>query len=229
MAFVYFFSSHPRIESIVHSTFDFQGQPVSMHQFAPAKPGRFPIVMALHGSGGMSSEGHLQFAQLLANQGFCVFVPHFFEPSGIRWANNATIWREFPNWMRIISTALDHAQQQPAADPDRIGLIGFSLGGYLALSLGVEQKRIKAIVEFFGGMPDHFAERVNGLAPVLILHGEQDRIVPVAEAHKIARLLEQRHVPHEIKLYKNAGHGFSVLDMMDAGRRTYFFLKKHLG
>jgi hypothetical protein len=27
---------------------------------------------------------------------------------------------------------------------------------------------------------------------------------------------------------QNAGHGFSGLDMLDAGQRTYFFLKKHL-
>ena len=213
----------------MRTTFNFLGQPVAVDQFLPAKPGRHPIVMALHGSGGMSREGHLEFAQLLANQGFCVFVPHFFEPGGIRWADDATIWREFPNWMRIISSALDFAQQQPSAEPDKIGLIGFSLGGYLALSLAVEQKRIKAVAEFFGGMPDHFAERLNGMPPVLILHGEEDRTVPVAEAHKIARLLETRHLRYEMKLYKNAGHGFGPLDMMDAGRRTYFFLKKHLG
>ncbi len=213
----------------MRTTFDFLGQPVTIDQFVPAKSGRFPIVMALHGSGGMSSEGHLDFAQLLANQGFCVFVPHFFEPTGTVWASETTIWREFPNWMRVISTALDYASGQPSADASKIGLIGFSLGAYLALSLGVEQNRIRAIVDFFGGMPDHFAERMNGLAPVLILHGEADRVVPVSEAHKIAQLLEVRKVQFEMKLYKNAGHGFSGLDMMDAGRRAYFFLKKHLG
>jgi hypothetical protein len=30
-------------------------------------------------------------------------------------------------------------------------------------------------------------------------------------------------------LYKAAGHGFRGFDMMDAGRRTYEFLKKNLG
>lgn len=213
----------------MRTTFEFLGQQVTIHQFLPAKPGRHPIVMALHGSGGISNEGHLDFAQLLANQGFCVFVPHFFEPSGIRWADDTTIWREFPNWMRIISSAIDFSQQQRAADPERVGVVGFSLGGYLALSLAVEQKRIKAVAEFFGGMPDHFAERLDGMAPVLILHGEQDRTVPVSEAHKIAKLLESKNLPYEMKLYVNAGHGFGPLDMMDAGRRTYFFLKKHLG
>ena len=213
----------------MRTSFDFYNTPVTLDQFTPEKPGRFPVVVALHGSGGMSSEGHLQFAQLLANQGFAVFVPHYFEPSGVQWASDAIIWREFPNWMRIIATAIDHASKHPAADPARVGLIGFSLGAYLSLSLAVEDQRIKAVVDFFGGMPEHFAERLNGMPPVLILHGEQDRTVPVAEAHKIAALLEERKLPYEIKLYKNAGHGFGPLDMMDAAKRAYFFLKKELG
>ncbi len=212
----------------MRTTFDFLGQPVTIQHFSPADAGEHPIVMALHGSGGISGENHSQFAQLLANQGFQVFVPHYFEPSGIHWADSTTILREFPTWMRIISSSIDFAQQQPGTNAERIGLIGFSLGAYLALSLGVEQKRIKAIVDYFGGMPDHFAQRLDGMPPVLILHGEQDHTVPVAEAHKIAGLLQTRKLPYEMKLYENAGHGFSGLDMMDAGRRTYFFLKKYL-
>jgi dienelactone hydrolase len=213
----------------VRASFEFHNTPVTIDEFTPGKPGRYPVVLALHGSAGMSSEGHLQFAQLLANQGFAVFVPHYFEPSGTSWASDATIQREFPNWMRIIYEATSYATQHEAADPERVGLIGFSLGAYLALSLGVEDKRIKAVVDFFGGMPDYFVERLNGMPPVLILHGEQDQKVPVSEAHKIATVMDERKLPYEMKVYKNGGHGFGTLDMMDAAKRTYFFLKKHLG
>ncbi len=213
----------------MRATFEFHNKPVTIDEFTPGKPGRHPVVLALHGSGGMSSEGHLQFAQLLANQGYAVFVPHYFEPSGIGWASDAVIQREFPNWMRIISEAIGYASGHRSADPARVGLIGFSLGAYLALSLAVEDKRIKAVVDFFGGMPDYFVERLDGMPPVLILHGEQDRTVPVTEAHKIARVMDERKLPYEMKLYKNAGHGFGTLDMMDAAKRAYFFLKKHLG
>ncbi len=213
----------------MRASFDFHNTPVTIDEFTPGRRGRFPVVLALHGSGGMSSAGHLQFAQLLANQGFAVFVPHYFEPSGIGWASDAVIAREFPNWMRIIYEAISHVSRREASDPERVGLIGFSLGAYLALSLAVEDKRIKAVVDFFGGMPKHFVERLDGMPPVLILHGEQDRRVPVSEAHKIASLLAERQLHYEMKLYKNAGHGFGALDMMDAAKRAYFFLKKHLG
>jgi carboxymethylenebutenolidase len=67
------------------------------------------------------------------------------------------------------------------------------------------------------------------MPPVLILHGEADVVVPVSEAHKLAHTLQERGIPYEMKIYKQAGHGFHGFDMMDAGQRTYCFLKKHLG
>lgn len=204
------------------------GKQIAIDTFAPATPGKHPIVCALHGSGGLYNQSHLQFAQFMANQGFFVCVPHYFEATGTSWADEATIWREFPAWMKTISDALDHVSSHESADSERIGLVGFSLGAYLALSLGSQEPRIKAIVDFFGGMPDHFADKLQHIAPVLILHGEADYTVPVSEAHKIAELLKARSVSYEMKLYKNAGHGFHGFDMMDAGKRTYDFLKRTL-
>src|SRR5512146_2905055 len=46
----------------VRATFDFYNTLVTIDAFTPGKPGRFPVVLALHGSAGMSSEGHLQVA-----------------------------------------------------------------------------------------------------------------------------------------------------------------------
>jgi carboxymethylenebutenolidase len=177
----------------------------------------------------MHNVGHVKFAQLLANQGFVVVVPHYFESTRTNWADNATIWREFPVWLGTISEALDFAQKHEAANPEKIGLVGFSLGAYLALSMASQQPRIKAVVDFFGGLPDHFADRLERMPPVLILHGEADSTVPVTEAHRLAEILNERKLPHDMHIYKNAGHGFRGFDMMDAGQRTYLFLKRHLG
>jgi len=206
----------------------FNGKQIPVDVFTPDSAGRFPIVCALHGSGGLDNNGALQVGELLASRGFCVFVPHYFSATDTQWADVTTIWREFPNWLQVVSDSLDFAEKHPQADSGRIGLIGFSLGAYLSLALGSQQQRIKAIVDFFGGLSDYFIERLTQLAPVLILHGEADRVVPVSEAHKVAQTLEQRGLPYEMKLYRNAGHGFHGLEMLDAGQRAYKFLKKHL-
>ena len=206
----------------------FNGRQIPVDVFAPGSSGRFPIVCALHGSGGLNGAGALEIGELLASHGFCVFVPHYFAATDTPWADVPTIWREFPNWLRAVSDSLDFAEKHPQADPSRIGLIGFSLGAYLSLALGTQQQRIKAIVDFFGGLSDYFVERLTRLAPVLILHGEADRVVPVSEAHKVAHVLAQRGLTYEMKLYQNAGHGFHGVEMLDAGQRAYNFLKKHL-
>ena len=87
--------------------------------------------------------------------------------------------------------------------------------------------RVKAVVEFFGGLPEEL-QGVPRMPPVLILHGEDDRVVPVSEAVKLQQLLERTGTPYEIKLYPGAGHVLNGLQFMDAGRRAVQFLNKHL-
>jgi dienelactone hydrolase len=55
--------------------------------------------------------------------------------------------------MKTLWDAVSFVSRQPQVDPQRIGLLGFSVGGYLALSASAIDSRIRAVVEFFGGMP----------------------------------------------------------------------------
>jgi carboxymethylenebutenolidase len=63
---------------------------------------------------------------------------------------------------------------------------------------------------------------------VLILHGEADPTIPVSEAYNLQRLLEEKGIPHEIKIYPGVGHGFENEIWGDATVRTLKFLQKHL-
>ncbi len=211
----------------MQSTYLSGGKAVGIDVFVPPQAGEYPIVLALHGSSGLHS-GSNQFPQMLADRGFVVFLPHFFETTGTTRASPLIIRDNFPTWTIALSDALDFAQDHPQSDRRRIGIVGFSLGAYLGLALASQQSRVKAVVDFFGGMPDHFAEQVRQLPPVLILHGDRDTVVPVSEAHKIEALYRAREAPYEMKIYPNANHGFNGFNMLDAGQRTYFFLKKHL-
>ena len=163
----------------------------------------------------------------MAGQGFAVFVVHYFERTGTDWADHATTHRNFTDWMRTIGDAITFISQQVAVDADRIGLLGFSLGAYLALAVASVEPRVKAVVDFFGGMPEEL-HGFRQMPPVLILHGEEDRVVPVTEATRLQQLLERAGTHCEMKLYPGAGHGFSGLQLLDAGQRTIQFLKRNL-
>jgi dienelactone hydrolase len=217
--------------SITQSQLSFQsgGQDVRLDCFLPDADGRrFPAVIGLHGSGG----GHASMAEparLLAEQGFAVYVLRYFDRTGtVEIDGLQTIFLHFPVWMKTLWDAVSFVVRQPQVDPERIGLLGFSLGAYLALSASAIDSRIQAVVEFFGGMPKEMKLFTRRLCPVLILHGAQDKTVPVQEAYHLQQILEKKQIPYEMQIYPAAGHGFTGEIWRDAGLRTLAFLEKYL-
>ncbi len=200
-----------------------------MDCFIPAVNGqRFPAVIGLHGSGG-SSERMAEPASLLAAQGFAVYVPHYFERTGTTSvADKPTILRHFFAWGKTLWDAIGFVAERPEVDAQRIGLLGFSLGAYLALSVAAVDSRVQAVVEFFGGLPKEAKLFMRRFCPVLILHGDADQIVPVAEAYHLQQLLEKKKLPYEMQIYPGIGHGFSGETWQDAGLRSVQFLQKYL-
>ncbi|MGA7684877.1 MAG: dienelactone hydrolase family protein [Terriglobales bacterium] len=186
-----------------------------------------PAVIALHGAGG-DVTGTEKFAAVLAEQGFAVFVLHYFDRTGTQNADMSVIIRNFPIWMKTLWQAVSFVEKQSQVDRERIGLVGFSLGAYLSLANSSIDGRIKAVVEFFGGLPREMKLFMRRLCPTLILHGDADPTVPVAEAYNLQQLLEEKGIPYEMKIYPGAGHGFENEVWLDAGVRSLEFLRKHL-
>jgi carboxymethylenebutenolidase len=216
----------PIITSI--SSFTSSGRAIALDIYLPDGDGPFPGVIALHGSGG-NHASMSEPANQLAAQGFGVFVVHYFDRTGTTEANEKqTIFRNFPAWGKTVWDAVSHVAQHPQVDTERIGLLGFSLGAYLALSVASVDSRVKAVVEFFGGLPREMKFFMRRLCPVLILHGEADPTIPVAEAYDLEIELQRRKIPYDIKIYPAVGHGFSGQVWDDACLRTVAFLCKHL-
>lgn len=209
------------------AAFQSSGHRITVQEFLPETSGTYPAILALHGSGGLREGWADQPSRLMAGQGYSVFVIRYFERTGTTWADRDTTHTHFPDWMRTIGDAITFAAGHPQVDAERIGLLGFSLGAYLALAVASVDPRVKAVVDFFGGMPQEL-QGFTRMPPTLILHGEQDSVVPVSEATNLQKLLERAGTTYEMKLYPGAGHGFNGLQFLDAGQRTVQFLKKYL-
>jgi carboxymethylenebutenolidase len=136
--------------------------------------------------------------------------------------------RNFPVWGKTVWDSISHIASRPEVDAQRIGLLGFSLGAYLALSVAAVDSRVKVVIDFFGGMPREMKLFIRQLCPTLILHGESDPTVPVAEAYYLQQLLEKKATPYEMQIYPDAGHGFNGETWQDAKARTLSFLQKYL-
>lgn len=76
--------------------------------------------------------------------------------------------------------------------------------------------------------PLTFVEQVT--TPTLILHGEDDPAVPVAQAYAFYRALNERQVPVEMAIYPREGHGLGEMPhIFDADQRVLRWLEQHVG
>jgi len=209
-------------------TFESGGKPIRVDAYIPdPSVGSLPAVVALYGAGG-GVEGMEKPAALLAEQGFAVYVLHYFDRTDTKFANKPTALRNFPAWMKTLWDAVSFVEKQPGVDRERIALLGFSLGAYLSLANASIDSRVRVVVEFFGGLPREMKLFMRRLCPVLILHGDADATIPVAEAYHLQQVLEEKKIAYEMKIYPGAGHGFDGDVRRDSGLRTLQFLQKHL-
>jgi predicted dienelactone hydrolase len=112
--------------------------PVAASLGAPVAEGpRFPVVLLSHGSGG-TPLGHRDLATRLARDGFIVVAPTQIGDSAGR-TEGREAGRSLLDRPRQARLALDAALADPRlaphADPARLGMVGFSAGGYTTLVL----------------------------------------------------------------------------------------------
>jgi len=89
-------------------------------------------------------------------------------------------------------------------------LMGFSQGAMTALFTGLRRaKAPRAILAFSGALvaPDSLAAELANHAPVLLVHGEADDVVPVHRSHDAEAALRAANVPVEAVYVPRLGHG----------------------
>lgn len=206
---------------------------------APGAPLK-PAILLIHGSGGNIGFWLDRLTPHLAAAGVALFAPHYFERTGTIRADLATITDgiHVPQWLDTIAAAREAVAARPGIDPNRIALIGISLGAFLSMAYAAinsastdpaAHKAIRCIVELSGGLTEPYASQATPqLPPTLILHGADDNIVPVSSAHELDALLTNLGVQHETRVLQREGHWFSGPAQMQLLLAVRSFLSKHL-
>jgi acetyl esterase/lipase len=65
-------------------------------------------------------------------------------------------------------------------------------------------------------------------APFLIMHGEDDDVVPIAQSESLAAALREHDVPFEFLRLPGEGHSFSMMVWPDIAHKTVRFLRETL-
>jgi dienelactone hydrolase len=207
------------------------GHAVRFEEYRPKSSGRLPAVIFLHGADGLWVNGgrYRESARMLADQGFDVFLVHYFERTGTYMALTLNVIK--PNylaWMDTVRDAITAACQQRGVERNRVALVGNSLGAALALTVASQDNRVAAVVDVSGLLPDPVIPMVRRMPPTLILHGASDSIVPVQEARKLEQFLRQRGTHYEACIYQGQGHELKGQAQSDSLRRAAMFLRKNL-
>jgi carboxymethylenebutenolidase len=239
------------------------GKAIVVERFEPAAPGKYPALVFLHGLDGLETAYagiYRSTARDYAARGYAVVLPHYFDRTGgteaevkamrgkfLAFAKGAALGEtdlkdleeHFTAWSETACNAVAYARGLANVDAERIGLVGCSLGGYLALAVAArEEQKIAVVVDFFGGLPEDKRAKVKKLPPVLIVHGDEDTVVSVKEAQALQTMLEARQLEGAVKIYPGVGHMFldekgaisfkAFPALCDANTRTSAFLAKYL-
>ena len=138
---------------------------------------------------------------------------------------------------RDLSAAAEYLVTQDATTSEKVGVVGFCMGGALALYTATKNANVGACVVFYGGHPNVKPDLPNLHAPVLGLYAEKDGFVTPALAHELERKLKDLGKHVEVKIYPGADHAFfndtraevyNAAAAADAWQRTIEFLRHDL-
>lgn len=203
--------------------------------YTPEGKGPFPALVVIHEWWGLNDWVKEQAAKL-ADEGYVTLAIDLYRGKVATTPDEAhEIMRGVPEDRAALDlhAAVEFLKSQPNVKPDRIGSIGWCMGGGYSLDVALHEPTLAAAVINYG----HLAVDTDSLkkinASVLGIFGGLDRGIPVDDVKKFEQTLKQQGKKVEIVIYPDAGHafenpnnktGYRADDAADAWKRTTSFL-----
>ena len=237
----------------LHSGGLIAGEPIQGYLAKPDGNGPFPAVIGLHGCAGMHEATKQRLADQLVAHGYVILLVDSYATRGIEHACTNGAFATFLKRRPDAYGALVFLAGQSFVDPRRIAAVGFSSGGWLALSVAEPNSfeqfepsghlRFRAAVAF---NPPCRQATLRPEIPTLILIGALDDWTPAAHCTSKVAGWGDDGPPVELVVYPGAYHGFYYTYLQpgrtmfdhwleyngeaadDADRRLHQFLDRHL-
>ena len=220
--------------------------PLSVHAPGGAPKGGIVVIQEAFGV-----NDHIEdVCRRLAAEGWLAVAPHLFHRSGDPRLGYTDLAEVMPHMQALTAdgilvdvdaaTARLDAAGIPVA---RQGIVGFCMGGTVALVAGAE-RRLGAAVTFYGGgvkqgrfgFPALVDEAPRLQSPWLGLFGDRDKAVPVEDVEELRTAAATSGQPTEVVRYPDAEHGFHCdrrdsyepRSAADAWGRTLAWFGRHL-
>jgi len=204
----------------------------------PDGDGPFPGVVVIHEifglndnirdiAGRFAAEGYAALAvDMMSGRNRAVCMARFMSVLVLKPLNHRGI--------HDLRASLTWLAGRPEIDTDRLGAIGFCMGGSFALSWACTDTRLKVTAPFYSMNPRPL-EAVARSCPVVGSFPEDDWTAKGGQ--KLEEMLDTHDVTNDIVIYPEAGHSFfndqgshyNAEAAEDAWQRTLAFFGRHLG
>jgi carboxymethylenebutenolidase len=177
----------------------------------PDGKGPFPAVVVIQEWWGLN-DWIKDNAKRLAAQGYVALAPDLYrgKVTDDR-AVASQLLKGMPQdrALRDLKAAVDVLAKKDNVKKDKIGSIGWCMGGGLSLRLSLNEPQVVACVICYGPVVSDANMLKPLAASVLGIFGEDDKGIPAAGVRQFEEALKKAGKKvDQVKIYKGAGHGF---------------------
>ena len=134
----------------------------------------------------------------------------------------------------VLNAFIDSELKRRGLTDSALALVGFSQGTMMSLHVGLRRATAPAAIVGYSGMlvvpedidPDKFAGEVRSRPPVLLVHGDQDQLIPVQALMHAAQGLAALEIPVEWHISPGVGHGIDQEGLRQGGE---FLVRRFAG
>ena len=125
----------------------------------------------------------------------------------------------------VLNGFIDAELKRRGLTDSALALVGFSQGTMMSLHVGLRRATAPAAIVGYSGMlvvpedidPDTFAGEIRSRPPVLLVHGDQDQLIPVQALMHAAQGLAALEIPVEWHISPGVGHGIDPEGLRQGG------------
>ncbi len=216
--------------------FQSQGKTVRADLYQPPGPGPFPAIIVIHEWWGLNAWVEQQ-ARMLATHGYVTLAVDLYRGRVAADPETAhELMRALPQSRGVgdLTSAVEYLKTLKQVDPNRIGAVGWCMGGGYAMQLAIADPSLRAVAINYGALETDPAQLKKIHAAILGNFGAQDRGITLADVQDFAAEMAKLGYPVNVKEYSDAGHafenpenraGYRAADAADADRRMFAFFE----